>query len=651
MGLLTWLGARRKALSASPEVIEAISDRGETFSQLIAVGPRPFGRSERVSAAIVEVQQGAYGWLYRVQPAVRTVVDLIARNAAQATLRCFERVSETEREPDPDHPAAEAMRHPNDDTTGRQFIQDYVTQFLIYHNAYAIKFATNPRTLHPLPAHMVGILGPSYYEIDGYRINRRDGTFFDRPREDVMHWRGSNPLDPRAGISPLETLRKILIEDAASQEANVELMEAGLALPGYLFRPVESPKLDETDATRIAEDWRAAMASHGRRTPMLEEGTEFKDFGVTPRDAEMLAGRQFTLASVANLYGVPLSMFSERSREEDQKRFYADVLAPLLKLLAEELDLSLLIEEYDDKDRYFEFDLNEKLIGEELLKSLTTATGVPILLRNEARARLDLPPVEDGDEPITPLNVLVGGKPSPNTMPIQDPLGPSQDGDAREDEPLGARQLPAAKAHELEVTTLPKPEADMARQNRYIGELKGVLDRFYKRQRSAIVSKAGATEYKFDSDRWNRELADDLERALKRLVHAEGAIYVGRLGGDDFDPALVRNYIGATAAKIAENLNAATAADIVELGASSAFDRALGLRSDVASTQIGARMTGHARISAAKQSPGMSRRGKTWVSNTDRHGGLNGATVPLESDWNGLIPGQAANCGCTFTVQ
>jgi hypothetical protein len=44
---------------------------------------------------------------------------------------------------------------------------------------------------------------------------------------------------------------------------------------------------------------------------------------------------------------------------------------------------------------------------------LQASTGAPWLTRNEARARANLPAVENGDELVTPLNVLVGGQASP----------------------------------------------------------------------------------------------------------------------------------------------------------------------------------------------------------------------------------------------
>ena len=85
---------------------------------------------------------------------------------------------------------------------------------------------------------------------------------------------------------------------------------------------------------------------------------EFADFGVSPKDAEMLAGRQFTSDEVASLYGLE---HCPPEDEEERKQFIADVLAPITAQLASQLDFSILLNEYGEKDYYFEFDLNEKL--------------------------------------------------------------------------------------------------------------------------------------------------------------------------------------------------------------------------------------------------------------------------------------------------
>ena len=72
--------------------------------------------------------------------AVRSVVDYIASNVSRLHLRLFEEVSDTERERAFDHPAAQTLLNPNERTTPHAFIYRLVTDYLIWDNAYFIKF-------------------------------------------------------------------------------------------------------------------------------------------------------------------------------------------------------------------------------------------------------------------------------------------------------------------------------------------------------------------------------------------------------------------------------------------------------------------------------------------------------------------------------
>src|SRR5690606_16423800 len=158
---------------------------------------------------------------------------------------------------------------------------------------------------------------------------------------------------------------------------------------------------------------------------------------------------RFTNAEVASLYGlrnVP------PDGDEERNAFYADVLPPITQSLASQLDFSLLDREYAEPDHYFEFDLNEKLRGEpeQRFAASTSAVGRPWLTANEARSMENRPPLDGGDDLVTPLNVLVGGVPAPNVMPPQNPNGPPQDGSHRE-----------------KALILPRQRAQQARRDRY----------------------------------------------------------------------------------------------------------------------------------------------------------------------------------------
>lgn len=494
-----------------------------------------------------------------------------------------------------------------------------------------------------IPSHRVGVIGENGFVAEGYRIWRSDGTFFDVDPQDIIHWRGYNPDNHTKGISPLETLRKTLAEDAAAQGANLELMKAGLAQPGWVSRPLDAPEWSDEAQQRWREGWANQLKGGARHTPVLEEGMEFHDFGVSPKDAEMLDGRRFTVEQVASLYGVPLGLLGlggvggQAGLQEQHRQFYADVLPPITEMFASFLNLSILRDEFEARNLYFEFDLDEKLQGDERLKALVSAAGAPVLTRNEARAMLNKPPIDGGDEPIVPLNVVEGGKPSPAVMPPQDPNGPEQDGSARESMNGNGR------TKQLEVSTLPRQIGDIRRQHRYAGEIDAVLERFYKRQRRALSSKA------FESERWDKELTAELEAALVAIVGREAALYVGRLGGDDFNQARVANYLQAMAEGIAKNVNKTIERHIAETSVSEAMERALNER-NVLAAGLGARATVFARKEAAKQSPTPELRLKTWVANTARHESLDGVSVPLDSDWGGIEPGSEPNCACTAVI-
>src|SRR5213075_2619252 len=99
-------------------------------------------------------------------------------------------------------------------------------------------------TLNWVPIHLVQFLGSSMFRVDTYRIHDElTGQYTDVPGENVFHWHGENPCDPRMGLSLLETLRDVVAEDVALQQAIVELANAGLQGPVWAYRPLDAPNL------------------------------------------------------------------------------------------------------------------------------------------------------------------------------------------------------------------------------------------------------------------------------------------------------------------------------------------------------------------------------------------------------------------------
>ena len=634
--------SKPKALTATPQVLEGLRDSGWHPYPLLGGGSR-----QRIQDAFSTAQSANYAWIYANSPAVRTVVDVIVRNVGQLDLRLYEEISESEREPRPEHPAALSLRYPSETVAADKFTRSMFKDFLLFDNAYAL-LAEAPGlqlSFNRMPAHMIEVRGSSMFTAEGYRFHRRDGSFVDFTPDQVLHWHGENPDDPRIGLSRLDTLRSVIAEDTALQQAIVELANAGLTEPVWAYRPIEAAPLTEPTEQRLEEDLTNRIYRRNRRIVVTQEGTELRSFGVSPKDAQMMEVRRWAIEQIAREFGVPLGMVGLADDvEAARSQFYADTLPPYCEDYTRMLDQRILVRVYNWRDGCYEFNLDEKHMGDDRLTALTSATGRPVMLTNEARAKINLPPVDGGDELVTPMNVNVGDNPKPSVdiMPIQDPNGPPQDGSFREN---GQRQLAKAEEFERLPQLHPGRAAELERQHRAIDDCKAVVQRHFNRLGRSLKAKAGDADW----NRWDREFSADLNRALEQIVAVEGSIYAMKLvAGRDFDMRRVRNYLKAMSEGAAGAINDKIREEVAADGVEAAMGRAP-QHVESAGAGLGAAATRWAREEAARQAPGYETRVKTWIPNTQRHAQYAGQSVPVGADWPAGFPlegnpGAGARC-------
>jgi hypothetical protein len=567
--------------------------------------------------------------------------------------------------------------------------------FLIHDNAYGLLIPApgNQFTIKRIPAHMVEVQGPSLFEVSNYRVWPQGawttagswgggGSWMDFAPEQILHWHGEHPHDPRVGLSRLDTLRDVIAEDAALAAAVIELANNGLQAPIWVSRPLDAPDMGADTLKLHEEDLANKIRNRNRLTPVMAEGERLESFGTSPQDAQMMEVRRFAIQRVASMYGIPIGEFTQ-DRWASEARFerIQDTLTPLCESFTRMLNQRVLIRLYDWQDGCFEFNIDEKLIGDARFQTLTSATGRPVLLTNEARALINRPPVDGGDELITPMNVIEGDnpRPSPRVMPVQDPNKPAQDGSYRTDQgatpvasssgtPAAARVAPAVNAAPAANSTPargvapakaidgmdlarmpqfhPRRSADIERQHRHIDRMQSVVQRHFNRLERSLRAKGARTDW----GRWDREFTDDLTRALHGIVQAEGDVYAMKLAGDAFDMGRVENYLKAMAEGAAGAINDTIQAEITDLGLDDAMNRAA-QHVQSAGASLGVRSTLWAREEAARQSPGYEARVKSWVADSGRHAELDGETVPIAEDWpSGFAPGMEPGCRCSASI-
>lgn len=617
------------------------------------------------------------GRLYETQPALRTVVDFLARNVAELPLKVYSATDEG-RVRDTESPMAKLLADPNPDMTTFELVRDLVSDIKLYGFALWLvgrdSQSASGWQIRPVPpAWVSGWGGASGFANDTVTfVNRQGGSRVTVGRDSFVLFHGWCPGDPRKGSSTVQALRETLREQMSAQSYRRDVWERGLRINGYLTRPVTVKPWEEKQRSRFTESLRAAWGKGGSRsgsTPLFEDGIEYHPVEFSAKEKDWASGVKLSREEVAAAYHVNPALIwpgegqTYASAKDNARALYADTLAPDLTFIAKRVTKELRRIVGAPEGTYAEFDLQAKLQGsfEEQASSLQSAVGAPWMTREEARDRMNLPRIEGTDRIITPLNVLEGGLASPNdTDPTTERYNAAETAAkcgcaARKGGP------PSHKA---------APTEDEERT--YAGALKA----FFARQRRSVLAAMGAKSSKagdvswWDSERWDGELADDLLEVALASSEEEARRALSELGIDPeaYDPEKARAFLAALVESRARMVNAATLRELEEEQAADepspakVFDRAEVERAEKAGRTLATTVAAWSAVEAARQCA-PRRTTKTWDTGPNprkSHAAMDGQTVPVRShfsngaDWPGdrdaLDAADIANCNCTVTL-
>lgn len=421
------------------------------------------GQLSRVRPAVEAIappaayQLGPTTWLspetlWRTQPALRTVVGFLARNIAELGIDVFERLSDTNRRKARDHPLADLLGDPfpGSKWTTYRLINWTIHELCIFDSAYWLKGSGSTGTpgLLPVPNRFITPQGTDLMQPDSYRLNGTAG-YRDLDPDQVVHFHGYNPLDPRAGVSPIETLRQVLAEDYQATRYRESMWRNGARVGGYISRPKDAPSWSAEARRRFTRGWQAQYTGDGPLaggTPVLEDGMTYTPSGITPRDAQYAEARQLTREEVAIAYFVNPAILgvtggqSGNSVPEIRKQLYADSLGPWLEMLQQDIEKQVLpdIDPLNARRFYVEFNLKRKMQASfvEQAAAISASVGGPWMTRQEARALHNLPELDGAGDLIVPLNVVTGGLASPRDTAPDNPSNEESNG-----QPPGPRPI------------------------------------------------------------------------------------------------------------------------------------------------------------------------------------------------------------------
>ncbi len=290
--------------------------------------------------------------------------------------------------------------------TQYEFRKAMMVQALLYGNAFAY-IARDGRGA-PAELQLLGA-GSVTLETSRDEVYYRHVDLGAMRIEDVFHLKALS-TDGMWGKSPIATaIDSFSLGVNLSSTANAVFANAGVPKIAIVHPGQLSPEAQQRIANSYAE--RHAGATNAGRPLVLTEGMKVETIGGSLEDSVFVQASQFSVDEIARIFGIPSAYLNQASGG-------ISGIEPLMRTYVDGC-LSHWATQYGQEYRRkvmgqigsvtWDFDLVLRPSLAETMAALRTGVEASVITRNEARAWLDLEPLEGGDELILAKNMGTGG--------------------------------------------------------------------------------------------------------------------------------------------------------------------------------------------------------------------------------------------------
>lgn len=304
--------------------------------------------------------------------------------------------------------AAKLLADPHPDMTPFDLWEIVGAHLLLWGNAYLLLRGTPQDPIAEMwPIHpgrvKVGRLGgptsmgKKIYLVDDSKVYTDD---------DILHIPGFG-YDGICGVSPIRAARQGIGLALAAEEFGATLFGSNSLATGVLQT---EQRLTQEQAQQLQARWTARRASLGPYDPIvLGGGLKFDQLSIPPADAQFLQSREFQVAEVARMFGIPPHMLMSTEKttswgsgiEQMSIGYVVYTLRFILTRIEQRLSRVLRPQAV-----YARFSVEGLLRGDSAQRSAfyRTMWELGALSTNEIRELEERPPVEGGDVRFRPLN-------------------------------------------------------------------------------------------------------------------------------------------------------------------------------------------------------------------------------------------------------
>lgn len=348
---------------------------------------------------------------------VATVIAIVRRissDVAKLGLKVVERSENGETRPRTDVPLHRVLtRRPNRWQTSFEFREMMTAHAVLHGDAVALKYKVLGQVdeLIPLVPGQFAIRQEKGWRLEYDVIGPRGEVIGIYGQDQVFHLRNLSWNGYR-GLNLSRNAREAIGLSVALESNQSAQMKNGAKLQGIL---TTDNTLTEEQIDRIAEGWKAATsAGNAYSTPLLDAGLKFAPMSMNSVDAQLIETRKHQIIEICAAFGMIPSVLGIDDKTqafasvEAMMQAYVDqVIWPWAERWQQRLDRDCL-----DGDGPLEIMLDMSQMrkasakdqAEADVRLVTNGLRTP----NELRARDGLPPIEGGDKPMRPMNMVTG---------------------------------------------------------------------------------------------------------------------------------------------------------------------------------------------------------------------------------------------------
>lgn len=299
------------------------------------------------------------------------------------------------------------LKKPNRFQNHIQFKTWWIMSKLIWGNTYVLKERDRSGTvirLYILDPSRVQVLvtdfGDVYYQLNQDVLNGQVITSVTVPASEIIHDRMNCLFHPLIGVSPLFAGGL-----AASQGLKIEndssTFFANGANPGGVLTAPGSISKDTAD--RLKLHWESNYTGENAgKVAVLGDGLHYEPMRMKSTDAQLIEQLRKTDEAICSVFHVPAYMVgvgpvpSQSNIEALTQDYYSKCLQILIESMELCLDDGLEVPERQGIE--LDLDVLFRMDTITLIRMLAEGVGGQIFATNEARKRVNLPPVEGGDD-------------------------------------------------------------------------------------------------------------------------------------------------------------------------------------------------------------------------------------------------------------